>query len=85
MQDNCVKYFLCKIVVFFFLSDGFWTALGGKGDYQTSKSLQKTIKAPRLFACSNKTGRLIVSIFLILSFFFLSDFFSYKIYNHQSL
>ncbi|KAE8293809.1 Adseverin Gelsolin-like protein Scinderin [Larimichthys crocea] len=39
--------------------DGFWTALGGKGDYQTSKSLQKTIKAPRLFACSNKTGRLI--------------------------
>ncbi|KAG8003263.1 Gelsolin [Nibea albiflora] len=39
--------------------DGFWAALGGKGDYQTSKSLRKTIKAPRLFACSNKTGRLI--------------------------
>ncbi|KTF80905.1 hypothetical protein cypCar_00012653 [Cyprinus carpio] len=38
---------------------GFWTALGGKKDYQTSKSLQKTVKPPRLFGCSNKTGRLI--------------------------
>ncbi|XP_076838410.1 scinderin like b [Brachyhypopomus gauderio] len=38
----------------------FWTALGGKKEYQTSKSLQKTIKPPRLFGCSNKTGRLVV-------------------------
>ncbi|KAM8850852.1 scinderin like b isoform 2-T3 [Spinachia spinachia] len=38
----------------------FWGALGGKKDYQTSKSLQNTVKAPRLFGCSNKTGRLIV-------------------------
>uniref|UniRef100_A0A665WM95 Macrophage-capping protein n=1 Tax=Echeneis naucrates TaxID=173247 RepID=A0A665WM95_ECHNA len=37
----------------------FWAALGGKKDYQTSKSLQKTVKPPRLFGCSNKTGRLI--------------------------
>uniref|UniRef100_A0A672JXJ2 Scinderin like a n=2 Tax=Sinocyclocheilus grahami TaxID=75366 RepID=A0A672JXJ2_SINGR len=38
---------------------GFWSDLGGKKDYQTSKSLQKTVKPPRLFGCSNKTGRLI--------------------------
>uniref|UniRef100_A0A4W6FC88 Scinderin like b n=1 Tax=Lates calcarifer TaxID=8187 RepID=A0A4W6FC88_LATCA len=38
----------------------FWSALGGKKDYQTSKSLQNMVKAPRLFGCSNKTGRLIV-------------------------
>uniref|UniRef100_A0A7N8Y665 Scinderin like b n=1 Tax=Mastacembelus armatus TaxID=205130 RepID=A0A7N8Y665_9TELE len=38
----------------------FWSALGGKKDYQTSKSLQKVVKPPRLFGCSNKTGRLIV-------------------------
>ncbi|KAK3575278.1 hypothetical protein QTP86_023396, partial [Hemibagrus guttatus] len=38
---------------------GFWSALGGKKDYQTSISLQKTVKSPRLFGCSNKTGRLI--------------------------
>ncbi|XP_036410064.1 scinderin like b [Megalops cyprinoides] len=37
----------------------FWSALGGKKEYQTSKSLQKTVKPPRLFGCSNKTGRLI--------------------------
>ncbi|KAK9973237.1 hypothetical protein ABG768_023978 [Culter alburnus] len=37
----------------------FWSALGGKKDYQTSKSLQKSVKPPRLFGCSNKTGRLI--------------------------
>ncbi|KAK1164161.1 gelsolin-like [Acipenser oxyrinchus oxyrinchus] len=37
----------------------FWTALGGKKEYQTSKSLQKTVKPPRLFGCSNKTGRLV--------------------------
>uniref|UniRef100_A0A8C4TD54 Scinderin like b n=1 Tax=Erpetoichthys calabaricus TaxID=27687 RepID=A0A8C4TD54_ERPCA len=38
---------------------GFWAAVGGKKEYQTSKSLQKVIKPPRLFGCSNKTGRLI--------------------------
>lgn len=39
----------------------FWSALGGKKDYQTSKSLQNMVKPPRLFGCSNKTGRLSVS------------------------
>ncbi|XP_041659339.1 scinderin like b [Cheilinus undulatus] len=38
----------------------FWAALGGKKEYQTSKSLQNMVKPPRLFGCSNKTGRLIV-------------------------
>ncbi|XP_028259636.1 scinderin like a [Parambassis ranga] len=38
---------------------GFWTALGGKKAYQTSKTLQTTLRLPRLFGCSNKTGRLI--------------------------
>uniref|UniRef100_A0A4W5M755 Scinderin like a n=1 Tax=Hucho hucho TaxID=62062 RepID=A0A4W5M755_9TELE len=38
---------------------GFWSALGGKKEYQTSISLQKMVKPPRLFGCSNKTGRLI--------------------------
>ncbi|XP_030630335.1 scinderin like b [Chanos chanos] len=40
--------------------DGFWSALGGKKEYQTSESLQNMVKPPRLFGCSNKTGRLIV-------------------------
>ncbi|KAJ0065402.1 hypothetical protein NL108_009523 [Boleophthalmus pectinirostris] len=39
--------------------DSFWAALGGKKEYQTSKTLQNAMKPPRLFACSNKTGRLI--------------------------
>ncbi|XP_067086419.1 scinderin like a [Osmerus mordax] len=38
---------------------GLWSALGGKKEYQTSKSLQKTVKPPRLFGCSNKIGRLV--------------------------
>ncbi|XP_061588613.1 scinderin like b isoform X2 [Cololabis saira] len=38
----------------------FWSALGGKKEYQTSKSLRSTVRAPRLFGCSNKTGRLTV-------------------------
>ncbi|XP_069007055.1 scinderin like a [Embiotoca jacksoni] len=38
---------------------GFWAPLGGKKDYQTSKTLQKMVRPPRLFGCSNKTGRLI--------------------------
>ncbi|XP_039671012.1 scinderin like b isoform X1 [Perca fluviatilis] len=41
-------------------SGDFWTALGGKKEYQTSKSLQSVAHPPRLFGCSNKTGRLIV-------------------------
>ncbi|XP_047662468.1 scinderin like b [Tachysurus fulvidraco] len=39
---------------------GFWAALGGKKEYQSSKTLKNTIKPPRLFGCSNKTGRLTV-------------------------
>ncbi|XP_060762497.1 scinderin like b [Neoarius graeffei] len=39
---------------------GFWAALGGKKEYQTSKTLKNTIKPPRLFGCSNKTGCLTV-------------------------
>uniref|UniRef100_A0A672ME91 Macrophage-capping protein n=1 Tax=Sinocyclocheilus grahami TaxID=75366 RepID=A0A672ME91_SINGR len=39
---------------------GFWSALGGKKEYQTSPTLQKMVKPPRLFGCSNKTGRLVV-------------------------
>ncbi|XP_070830439.1 scinderin like b [Chaetodon trifascialis] len=38
----------------------FWSALGGKKEYQSSKSLQNMIIPPRLFGCSNKTGRLAV-------------------------
>uniref|UniRef100_A0A672J6U6 Adseverin-like n=1 Tax=Salarias fasciatus TaxID=181472 RepID=A0A672J6U6_SALFA len=38
----------------------FWSALGGKKEYQTSKSLRNMVKPPRLFGCSNKIGRLIV-------------------------
>ncbi|KAM7379088.1 hypothetical protein PAMP_004662 [Pampus punctatissimus] len=40
--------------------DEFWSALGGKKDYQTSKSLQNMVKPPRLFGCSNKTGTIVV-------------------------
>ncbi|CAB1453805.1 unnamed protein product [Pleuronectes platessa] len=39
--------------------DDFWAALGGKKEYQSSKTLQNPMRAPRLFGCSNKTGRLI--------------------------
>lgn len=58
LQDSSVHY----LPFFFLWSAGFWTALGGKKDYQTSQTLQKIVKPPRLFGCSNKTGRLIVSI-----------------------
>jgi hypothetical protein len=40
---------------------GFWSALGGKKEYQTSKGLQNMVKPPRLFGCSNKSGCLSVS------------------------
>ncbi|XP_053733164.1 scinderin like a [Synchiropus splendidus] len=36
-----------------------WAALGGKKSYQTSPMLQNTLRPPRLFGCSNKTGRTI--------------------------
>lgn len=41
---------------------GFWDALGGKADYRTSSRLKDKMNAhpPRLFACSNKTGRFII-------------------------
>nr|XP_043900673.1 scinderin like a isoform X2 [Solea senegalensis] len=39
--------------------DDFWRALGGNKEYQTSLTRQETVKAPRLFGCSNKTGSLI--------------------------
>uniref|UniRef100_A0A671QK08 Adseverin-like n=1 Tax=Sinocyclocheilus anshuiensis TaxID=1608454 RepID=A0A671QK08_9TELE len=41
---------------------GFWSALGGKKEYQTSPTLQKMVKPPRLFGCSNKTGRLVEEV-----------------------
>ncbi|XP_059494284.1 gelsolin a [Stegostoma tigrinum] len=42
--------------------DEFWTILGGKTDYRTSLRLKNKMDAhpPRLFACSNKTGRFII-------------------------
>lgn len=46
------------------LTDGFWEALGGKAAYRTSPRLKdKKMDAhpPRLFACSNKIGRFVVS------------------------
>ncbi|MBN3319422.1 GELS protein, partial [Atractosteus spatula] len=43
-------------------TDDFWAALGGKADYRTSARLKDKMEAhpPRLFACSNKTGRFII-------------------------
>uniref|UniRef100_A0A3Q3H200 Scinderin n=1 Tax=Labrus bergylta TaxID=56723 RepID=A0A3Q3H200_9LABR len=40
----------------------FWAALGGKGAYQTSERLESQTlpHPPRLFGCSNKTGRFII-------------------------
>ncbi|XP_068105149.1 gelsolin isoform X2 [Hyperolius riggenbachi] len=42
--------------------DDFWTALGGKAPYRTSSRLKDKLNThpPRLFACSNKTGRFII-------------------------
>uniref|UniRef100_A0AAZ3Q8J0 Scinderin n=1 Tax=Oncorhynchus tshawytscha TaxID=74940 RepID=A0AAZ3Q8J0_ONCTS len=38
-----------------------WAALGGKKEYQTSERLESSrTQQPRLFACSNKTGRFII-------------------------
>ncbi|XP_053552194.1 gelsolin isoform X2 [Bombina bombina] len=43
-------------------TDDFWEALGGKAAYRTSARLKNRLNAhpPRLFACSNKTGRFII-------------------------
>ncbi|XP_035245702.1 gelsolin-like isoform X1 [Anguilla anguilla] len=43
-------------------ADEFWEALGGKAEYRTSSRLKDRMEAhpPRLFACSNKTGRFII-------------------------
>ncbi|XP_069769843.1 scinderin-like [Narcine bancroftii] len=42
--------------------DIFWNSLGGKKEYQTSAMLEsrENYFQPRLFACSNKTGRFII-------------------------
>ncbi|KAL2080518.1 hypothetical protein ACEWY4_024311 [Coilia grayii] len=40
----------------------FWSALGGKEEYQSSEQLESQTLShpPRLFACSNKTGRFVI-------------------------
>lgn len=45
-------------------TEEFWNALGGRGDYQTSPLLETRAEdhPPRLYGCSNKTGRFIVSV-----------------------
>ncbi|XP_075684887.1 scinderin-like [Rhinoderma darwinii] len=42
--------------------DTFWTTLGGKNKYQTSPLLETQLEdhPPKLFGCSNKTGRFLV-------------------------
>uniref|UniRef100_A0A8D0HU07 Gelsolin n=1 Tax=Sphenodon punctatus TaxID=8508 RepID=A0A8D0HU07_SPHPU len=43
--------------------DGFWEALGGKATYRTSprlKDKKMDAQPPRLFACSNKSGRFVI-------------------------
>ncbi|XP_040208198.1 adseverin-like [Rana temporaria] len=42
--------------------DAFWKSLGGKKDYQTSPLLETQLDdhPPKLFGCSNKTGRFLV-------------------------
>lgn len=45
--------------------DGFWEALGGKTVYRTSprlKDKKMVAHPPRLFACSNRIGRFVVSL-----------------------
>lgn len=38
----------------------FWSSMGGKKNYQSSHTLKRSVTNPRLFGCSNKTGRFIV-------------------------
>lgn len=42
--------------------EDFWKALGGRKEYQTSANLESEtmVHPPRLFGCSNKTGRFII-------------------------
>ncbi|KAM3595838.1 uncharacterized protein V6R79_003663 [Siganus canaliculatus] len=42
--------------------EDFWAALGGKKEYQTSERLERQSLShpPRLFGCSNKTGRFVI-------------------------
>lgn len=49
-------------------TDQFWEALGGKTEYRTSTRLKDKMDShpPRLFACSNKTGNFIVSLWFKL-------------------
>lgn len=53
-----------KTEFFVFCGGDFWNALGGKAEYRTSTRLKDKMDThpPRLFACSNKTGRFIVSV-----------------------
>lgn len=39
----------------------FWSSMGGKKEYQSSHTLRNTVREPRLFGCSNRTGRMVVS------------------------
>ncbi|MEE6466464.1 hypothetical protein FKM82_006961 [Ascaphus truei] len=43
-------------------SDAFWSSLGGKKPYQTSTLLETQFEhpPPRLYGCSNKTGRFVI-------------------------
>lgn len=65
IKNESIKYWTIylepTVYVLPFLLADFWAALGGKKEYQNSKSLQNVVKPPRLFGCSNKTGRLTVS------------------------
>lgn len=62
----CSIFFLKNVILIIkliILAGSFWDSLGGKVDYRTSARLKDKMNAhpPRLFACSNKTGRFIVS------------------------
>lgn len=54
----------CYITYALCISEEFWKALGGKKKYQTSSQLLTKAEdhPPRLYGCSNKTGRFIVSV-----------------------
>ncbi len=58
-----LKKMILKYTCMHHNAGSFWDALGGKADYRTSSRLKDKMNAhpPRLFACSNKTGRFIVS------------------------
>lgn len=64
MYNKLVLCIILKCQCVFCVADEFWAALGGKTKYQNSEGLEsETMTHPvRLFGCSNKTGRFIVSI-----------------------